>query len=108
MSCEFAKHIECTGGNCGKCGWNPAVSEKRKKKIKSGKMDFLNLGERLKNYKANVIATCYDVLAGKIGGNVTGDDLQLLSVGVSTCLLADELKRIDKVLRRIERKNNGG
>lgn len=101
-------NVDCIGGNCEKCGWNPAVSKKRKKEIRSVNNDFLNLGKRLRNYKSNVVETCYAVLAEKIGDKVTGEDLQLISMGVSTRLLADDLKKIDKALSRIEVEKDGG
>lgn len=35
-NCKYKLYIECTGiSNCNKCGWNLAVEQKRKKKLRN-------------------------------------------------------------------------
>ena len=36
IDCKYNKRINCvSGSDCQKCGWNPAVSEKRKGQLKN-------------------------------------------------------------------------
>lgn len=52
-NCKYKLYIDCIGvQNCKKCGWNPEVEEKRKKKLRKAfkkKSDKWIVGEKKGN-----------------------------------------------------------
>lgn len=33
IPCQYNAGVDCSGGNCFKCGWNPEVEQKRREKM---------------------------------------------------------------------------
>lgn len=101
MDCEYQKHIECEDNKqCQKCGWNPEVSEKRKRQAKN--KNQVNLVNRMRAYREKAADDALRVMASQIGGTVTTDTLKSICIGEIPQLGPGEALRIDKVLRRIE------
>lgn len=102
MKCKFCANIECNGGqSCDKCGWNPDVTENRKKTIAEIKDDKYGLKSRLSVYREIIINAAFEELAEEIGGAVNGGMLRAISDGVIPYIHPNELKRIDKELRSL-------
>ena len=41
VDCKHNRRINCvSGADCNKCGWNPAVTEKRKERLKTFYTDY--------------------------------------------------------------------